>query len=601
MASPQPDTTRKVVKHTRTTPITDSLLTLLFDDWQSPPEFPDFPEETSWWQLDPYLYRLSVGMWGDLETFYPLGLAPSYLSRSDNLVGDQSFANPVPLPGSEEFIRTDLADAYYFLTPGLTGIYSPFGRALSIRQRRQLSESDTARAKVYVTRGRGAFSNTTFTFQNHFGKIGNINADGTFQKTNGLVIGSNSKLNRLRVIVEPELGTNLHTSVLYSLNRLQGGRVFFPDNYFYSGFNTDNLANLSLSASYYPSDNSSYSAQLNYKNDDQKFDNGRLRTAQRFRLLEGSAQAQHSLGTQVLTLGGNLRFLHFRHDPGSSNTLYYNLYGSNLWTLSGRFHVFAHGALRGSEDLKPALAVSGLVNFNVFDRLSLSGVVSRNAVVPQPEMQYLDPIAASFDGDTLIDYRLVGDKDLEAGVVESVEGILAWNSDRLKAQIRGGVSHLNNVAAWQVNYDSLANGTFQPVPLDRNLFFATFQSSISLTSRLHLDAAFGRQRVKQGGTDDTYGPENTGSVVGWYKYFVKKYQVDITVGAGGRFRSDCNPYFVGGGDQAVFITDSYLSFDLKKFHLFFNFTNVFDLYYTLNGLQQPGRSMWWGFNWAFEN
>jgi len=263
--------------------------------------------------------------------------------------------------------------------------------------------------------------------------------------------------------------------------------------------------------------------------------------------------------------------------------------------------MYGYGALRGSEDLKPDPAVTGAIQFELSSRASVAGVISHSAVTPQPEMQYADPIAGSFDGDTLIDYRVLANKDLEIGTVESVEGILSWNANRLQTQLRGGYSKLTNVGAWQVDYDSLKNGTFQAEAVDRDLLFATAQLRMQLSTRIHVDAAVGSRQVKNGGIDYTSGPTYTGSILGWYVLPVEKVKVDITFGLGGKFRSDGNPYLIGRGDDAVFITDSYLSFDLKNFHLFFNFTNVFDLSYTLNGLQQPGRSLWWGFNWAFDN
>ncbi len=540
-------------------------------------------------------------MWGDFETFYPLGLSPSYLSRSDNLVGDHSFANPVPIPGSEQFIRSDYADSYYFLTPALSTVYSPFGRALSVYQQRHLADSDTAHTRVFVTRGRGSFSNTTFTFQNYFGSLGNVNADGTFQKTNGLLFNSNSKLDRLRLIVEPSVGANLHLSMLYSLNRLKGSRIFFPDNYNYHGYLSDNYNILALDATYYQSDAASYSARLTYKNDDQKFDSGTLKTAQRFRVLEGSASHQRAVGNQLITIGGDLRFLRFSQHPNSVSTIYYNLYGSTLFRATDRVQLYGYGALRGSEELKPDPALSGALRFALSDNASFSGLVSHSAVLPQPEMQYLDPVAASFDGDTLIDYRLVADQELEIGTVESIEAIFNWNSEALSLQARGGFATLGDVAAWTADYDSLKNGTYQATELDREVTFASLQTRMRLSSRLRFDASVGARHVEGDDLDYTAGPATTGSIIGWYLLPITSVKVDITAGAGGRFRSDANGYDPGSGEDAVFITDTYLSFDLKKFHFFFNFTNVFDLSYTLNGVQQPGRSIWWGFNWAFDN
>ena len=78
-----------------------------------------------------------------------------------------------------------------------------------------------------------------------------------------------------------------------------------------------------------------------------------------------------------------------------------------------------------------------------------------------------------------------------------------------------------------------------------------------------------------------------------------KVLVTVSGAASIKFRSATNRYFDGGSDGTLALTESFLSFDLKQFHFYYNFNNVLSTKYSLDGLTQPGRSLWWGFRWEF--
>ena len=248
----QPSTVDSTLKITRPRfpSISDSLIKMIFAAFDGSAQFPDRPQSSSRWQSDPELYRLGASMWGDLETFYPLGLAASHLSRADNFVGEQTFASPVPLPYSEEWLRSEPSRRTYFLRTALNGLVLPFGRSTGVYQQSDLVEFDTATSSVYVNRGRGGFANTTFDFASNFGSFGSIRADGTFQKNDGLFSGADSKLNRMRLMIEPRIRDHLQGRMLYSFNRLRGNRMFFPTDYQFDGNVSDNLATISTSLTY---------------------------------------------------------------------------------------------------------------------------------------------------------------------------------------------------------------------------------------------------------------------------------------------------------------------------------------------------------------
>ncbi len=576
----------------------DSLLVLIFRNYINNPDYPDRPQSSSDWQVEPMLYRSSTSMWGDFESFNPLGLSLSHLSRVDNLVGEQSFANPVPLPYSEEFLRNEPADRYYFLTPALSGLVLPLGRSTTIYQQTDLADFDTATSSIDVNRGRGGFANTVVDFKSKFGNFGSIRADGTFQKLDGVIFASDTKLNRMRFIVEPRLSARLRGNILYSFNRLKGNRSYFPDDYSLSGYVTDNLATLSSSVTYMRSKESQVDLRLSYRNDDQRFSDTDLRTSQRYRIFESAFEYQKQAGTSVTVLSGTARFLQFRCQGDAQSAIHYTAGLWQLRTMSPRLKVFGTASIAGSDDLAPGPSITSGAIVRVGNNNSVSAIVSRRVIFPQPEMVLLHPISAALT-DSIIDYSITGDEDLGSGKSHSVELLLDHKMVGLNLQLMLGIIRFSDIAEWQVNADSLLYGEIRPVAKDQSVAYASVKGSAQPFERVYTTFGYGIRRVQDAGANLTSGPLHTANCAVWYRFPFNRFKVWLSVGAGANFRSAINRSLFGGVDNGVAIAETYSSFDLKRFHFYFNFHNVTNVKYTMNGLEQPGRSVWWGFKWSF--
>lgn len=578
--------------------VSDSLLRLIFGDFQGQQEYPDRPQASSSWQSDPSLYRLAIGMWGDLETFYPLGLTPSHLSRSDNFVGEQSFANPVPLPYSEEWLRVEPSQRSYFLTPSLSGLVLPLGRSTSIYQQNDLGEFDTATSSVYVNRGRGGFANTTFDFASNFGSFGSIRADGTFQKNDGLFSGADSKLSRMRLTVEPRLRSDLLGRVHYSFNRLRGNRVFFPTNYQFDGNVTDNFATLSTSLTYLRSEDTQLDLRLSYRNDDQQFDAAGISAVQRFRVVESQLEYQLRQEHSTSSLVGTSKYLHYRSQGKSTSSIYFDIGVRRLGTLSQRASYFAAVSLIGSDKLNPAPNLIASTTYQLSGNSIVSLIGGWRSIQPQPEMMFLEPVQAML-ADTVVDYAILPDAELGVGSARSLEVVISYKRQKLNLQLVSGAINMTDVSEWQFRIDSLTYGGYNAVEADKNVLYGTVKIHAEPFNRVNASAAYGLRYVSSGGNDVTSGPIHTANGSTWYRFPINRYKLWMNIGVGATFRSAVNRYLAGGRENSVIMTESYFSFDLKRFHFYFNYHNLLDVEYTLNNIRQPGRSVWWGFKWNF--
>lgn len=576
----------------------DSLIRLIFAGFDGSTVFPDRPQSSSIWQSNPELYRLAASMWGDLETFYPLGLTPSHLSRSDNFVGEQTFASPVPVPYSEEWLRSEPSQRSYVLGTALNGLVVPFGRSTGVYQQSDLVEFDTATSSVYVNRGRGGFANTTFDFASNFGNFGCIRADGTFQKNDGLLLGTNSRLNRMRLMVEPRLKANLQGSVLYSFNRLRGNRMFFPTDYQFDGSVSDNFATLSTSLAYLRSEDSQLDLRLTYRNDDQRFESAKLRTAQRFRIVESQLEYQKRHSQSTTAFAATTRYLKYRSQGVGNSSIYFDVGLRRLGELSPRARYFGALSVIGSDELSPApnLVVSAMYSVSSRTDAILTG--GWRSIQPQPEMLFHAPVQAAF-ADTVSDFMLFSDSDLGTGTARSLELVINHRHRNLQLQLQGGAIGMSNAAEWQPEYDSLAYGRYRAVESDNIILFGVVRARLVPSSRLTANIAYAIRSVTREGEDITFGPMHSANASTWFRFPINRLKIWLNLGAGATFRSAVNRYLAGGVEDGVLVTESYFSFDLKRFHFYFNYHNLLDVSYTLNNIKQPGRSIWWGFKWTF--
>lgn len=591
--------TALIINRKRLTMINDSLLKLLFSERSSDREpFPDRPQSNSNWQLDPGLYRNSITMWGDFESFYAYGLPTSHLSRSDGFVGEQSFANPVPLANSEEFIRSEPSDRHFLLSPGLSGLVAPFGRTIDVHQQSDQFDFDTATSTIYVNRGRGGFANTTFEFKSNFGKLGSIRTDGTFQKTDGLVIGANTNMRRMRILVQPRVAQNWRSTILYSFNRLEGSKLFFPETFNYVGHVSDYYANLSTSLSYLRSENAQLDLRFSYKNDDQYFDQRDLKTFQRQRMVESRAEYQVRGTRGVLALKGTARYLRFISQSIAQNAILFDLGASDLFSVSPNATLFGAASIVGSNDVSPRPAIVGAFVCDLDDKSTISTTIAWRSILPQPEMLYLAPISAALF-DSTYDYSISGDDALGSGSARTIELVYNYGRGVNQMRLAAGVINLADVSEWETDSDSLLYGETRPVEVDKNAMYACVQGRAHPFNRLSTVFAYGIRQVKSGGTDATLGPQHTASGSAWYGFPIARFKLWVNFGVGATFRSAINRHTYGGVEDGVVIAESYFSFDLKRFHFYFNYHNLLNVDYTLNGVDQPGRSIWWGFRWKF--
>ena len=166
-------------------------------------------------------------------------------------------------------------------------------------------------------------------------------------------------------------------------------------------------------------------------------------------------------------------------------------------------------------------------------------------------------------------------------------------------QVVGGAINMMNVSEWQFSEDSLEYGRYSAVEADYNVLYGTLKVHAEPFTRVTANASYGLRNVSSGGNEITSGPIHTANGSAWYRFPISRFKLWLNVGAGATFRSAANRYLAGGVEDGVILTETYFSFDLKRFHFYINYQNLLDVEYTLNNIQQPGRSVWWGFKWNF--
>ncbi len=588
----------RVREFAKLTPYLDSLITLMFGAEKQPALDLDLPQMSSRFYYDPMLFRFSSSDWGEFETVNPLGMPASTMSCVDPLVGDESFANPIPRPGGEELTRMQYANGYRLLSPALAGAASPFGRPFVVYQKFQLPNSDTSLSKIYVTRGTGGFANTTFTFENHFGPAGIVNADGTFIKRNKVQSYSAANLTRLRLMSQPRLAQGLDATVGLFIDRLNGDKQYAALSTFTPGALSDNYSGIFGRFSYYASKKVNYRGSLVYRADDQRIDFTGLGSHQRFQVLDGHLSQQIQGKHNFFELGGDVRYLKYTENSKAHNAIYYNAVAGEIVGLLPQVNGYASASLRGSTDLKikPGATVGVEYRFDSLRALSL--MASRTVAMPQPEMLYLRPVFGQLE-DTIPDYRISGDDQLESGYINSLESMLQYKFNNvLSTSARVGYANFRSLPIWDVDFSQYAKGDYRATAADRNLVYASVSARLTLPHGIFGQGAYAFRHVYHSAIDYAEGPRQIASGYAGIRFPIHKLKIMVNGAIGGRFRSETRN-LLGGNDGARFVAEAYLGFDLKSFHFFYNYTNLLNVNYFAGGYNQPGRAIWWGFTWAF--
>lgn len=578
--------------------VLDSLLKLL--DPHSVPDLGrlDLPQFSSRLDYDPFLARVAEAPWGEFESVYPLGLQPAMLSRTDDLFGDAAFANPVQVPQGEYPLRYTPSKNYYLLSPGLSQLVNPFGRLTTLHQPTPETVADTARSKVHVTRGRGGFANTYVTFANRFGSLGSVWFDGSFIKYDGLRTVIGSRDNRMRLILQPEITGPFGIRVGMFFNRLDGYEVFFPNEYRFKGLVSDNYSGMAASLQYGRPVEGLFGLDISYVNDDQSFMQTSLKHVQRFQVFETRLRHERLMGRHHLELGVQLHRVRFRAGPVDKSNIDFRLSARDMITVSDKLTLFGDASLLGGQGFSTKPTFTAVAHLQQSDVVSVSVAACHTASVPQPEMRYLPSRSASLDfAET--DYHIEGEPSADIGTINSVEGLLLLDKGAIHVQGRAAYAALRDISLWQVDKSLMEYGDYWIEEEDRNLFTAGAGVAIDLPYRFYINGAYGYSEISFGNTNYSYGPQHQLSGLLGTRLFVPKLEVTLSGALGLKYRSSALRYFGGGTDEAGLITESFLSVDLKSFHFFYNFHNLLSREYYLNGLVQPGRSLWWGFTWEF--
>jgi hypothetical protein len=296
-------------------------------------------------------------------------------------------------------------------------------------------------------------------------------------------------------------------------------------------------------------------------------------------------------------LGADLRHLSYTDQETNNKAVYYNLTLTDLLALTRNLSVSGQAAITGSQDVRIRPAVSGTVNFSTGQAFHAGLTVSRSTLLPQPEMLYGVYKVAALVTDT-IDYSINGDAELEPGAATGIELSLHRTAAFYEARLRGGYFSFSDLPAWSIAYDSLLFGEHVASNMNCRLMFASVECRVAPHGRLTGLLTYGIRDVADEGETLTLGPQHTAAALLLYRLPIRRLAVFVNLGAGAEFRSASNRYFIGAPEDGVMTVDSYLGFDLKRFHFFFNFDNLLDTEYTLGGLRQRGRSYWWGFKWT---
>jgi hypothetical protein len=403
----------------------------------------------------------------------------------------------------------------------------------------------------------------------------------------------------LRLVSRPTVAHNLATTIGLSLNRIIGDKIFYPKGSRYYGDLSDNCSAISAQADYYENERVNYRASLVYRSDDQRITYTRLQSHQRFQIVDLNVAQQTEGSSNSLQLGGDLRYLRYVENQKTHNALYYNIGASDLLALTDRINTYGNFSLRGSNDLRIRPAATLSTEYRIDSLWSLAAIASRGVFMPQPEMLYLRPVSGALY-DTSIDYRIGGNEQLESGYSNSVEILLRGSfGHHITTQMRAGYVNFHGLPSWQVDYETYANGQYQAVALDRNLFFASLTTRLTLPKGFYGQASYAFRNVYHDGINLSEGPQHQASGYAGVRFPVRKLKIMLNAAVGGRFRSASARYFGGAGDDARMLAEAYFSFDLKSFHFFYNYTNLLNTNYDFGGYLQPGRAIWWGFNWAF--
>ncbi len=558
----------------------------------------DWPQATSAWRLEPRLHRESVSPWGDFESFFPLGLHPLHLTRSDNLAGDASFPSAVPLPLGDEFVRAEAADDMILLDPGSSGVYSPLGGALSAYAIHELRDADTSLSEIAVTRGRGGFADTEFRFHNRFGPLGSVNAAGGFQKLDGFFASSNAKVDRMRFVAQPPLGRRWQSRFLYAFNRVRGTRRYFPDEFRYSGFTTDFARVWSSQLHYYASERAQYRLELNWKTYDQKFDARSWKTAQKYDVVEAAAVREHSTPGHRLEIAADTRWLRLRDQGQSRDDVAFRLGATDMIDLRNSAALVLSAAVVGSAEVPIRPNLLAALHVEPWDAASLMASVFYRNVVPSPVL-YLSAVKdIALDSDTTY-LRIRPESDLESGRVFGGDMMIHQRAARWEMRLRFGIWGLRDLAQWQRRSDDSLNFSFAVEPAQGTLAHASIEGRLRPHPRLALDFGYGLRQLRDDGSSLHLGSSSVGSAQVLYSIPVARYSIRLNLGLGARYYSAVDRRLFGSAEEGVALLDAYSGFDLKRFHFFLNFNNLTDFVYTSGSRRQPGRSVWWGFRWAF--
>lgn len=582
----------------KATALSDSLLKLLPLHSQIKSPHLDFAQISSRFDYDPMLMRISQGPWGEGEQFYPLGLAPGSMSRADPLFGDAALSNPVPAPLSEEAMRIDPSQEYYFLSPALAGALVPFSRATALYQPLPEPPGDSAHSKLYVRRGRFGYANTEITFANQLGNLGSVNLDANFIKLDNQLQFLKTKNDRARLILTPNIGVNHDLQVGMFLSRTHADRPFLPGFYFSEGRVTDNYSGLAAAYSHTRSDLHTWGCYARYRNDDQAFESSDLNHQQRYWLLETGAFEQLTTGRHTLRYDVDARLINYEAGDASAQIGYRRIAGSDMLRLDSSLTLYGQFGIVWANDLDVQPTLTAMLHYDIDKQSSAAIILSRQAVLPTMDQKYLPAIVEgiAFGED---DYLISGNRDLQGGTSNSVEVLGSTSLKRLDLRLRGGITRFKDAPFWMNDRSEHINAGYQPQAFDLTLLYGSVNAYLPLPYGTFTSVAYGARQASDSGVNYTYAPEHELDGLSGIKFWVEHFQVTITAAVGGKFRSAPIRYLDGGVDNEKFVAESFLSVDLKRFHFFWNYTNLFDTIYSVNGRRQPGRSHWWGFSWEF--
>jgi len=283
-----------------------------------------------------------------------------------------------------------------------------------------------------------------------------------------------------------------------------------------------------------------------------------------------------------------------------TRAVYYNLSVTDFWKTNNKLTLFSSFAILGSSDLKPKPTFTLLGQYQINDNINTTTIASVRYVMPAPEMIYLPETGKALQGGE-DDYLIAGDNNLESGRLVSIENYLTIQEDNYYLKAGGGYSQFKSLPDWIADFNQLQYGSYQAVGLDRSFIFFSSEGMLSLPYNFHLSAAHTYRQVYQNKINYTYGAEHNLTGFSGTSFMIPKVDILLDASAGLKYRSVTNKYFASGGDNSVLMFEVFLTFNLKAFHFFWNYNNVLSKEYYVNGILQPGRSIWWGFRWRFMN